>query len=132
MSEVKEAEVSIEADQKTITTTTEQIAATVSNVRLRSRTNRVLLIAWAQVSTGTACSALTPRIRRGAAITGALVNEANAEEVKAAAGSREFVMTMGIDEREGEESVEYSVTVQQTDASANGSVDQAGIVALVL
>ena len=116
----------------TITTTTEAVAISSGEVRVPNQTARIVVIGWAQVTTGAATTTLTPRIRRGTAIKGTLVGEANAEEVKAAAGSTEPVMLIVQEDRANEASVEYSLTVQQASATGNGTILQAGIIVLVL
>lgn len=115
-----------------ITTTTEKVAASSGPAKLAYQTAKVLIIAALQVTTGANTTGLTARIRRGTAITGTLVGEANVEQVKAAAGSTEVMFLMLAEDRAGEESVEYSLTVQQAAASADGSILQATIVVVTL
>jgi len=106
-----------------------EVAVSAANVPLSvSKSScRCLIKAWAQLTTGTNTTSVKPRIRRGADATGTLVNEANIEQVKAAAGSTEFFFTMALDERANVSSVQYTLTLEQAGASADGSSIQAGI-----
>ena len=132
MSKVREVEIVTTGTSVTLTTTTENVAVSSGPVKTPFQTHRVIIIGWAQVTTGAGTTALTPRIRRGTAITGTLVGEANAEENKVVAAETEPVFIMVVEERAGEESVEYSLTVQQADATGNGTIVQSGILVLVL
>lgn len=115
----------------TITTTTEKDLVNSGPATTTRQTSNVCVIAWAQVTTGTNTTALTPRIRRGTGIAGTLVGEANAEQVKAAAGSTEALFAFTCEDRADVATVDYSLTVQQTAASANGSALQGGILVFV-
>jgi hypothetical protein len=127
MADLVEKDVSTATGNVTITTTTEKVAITSPAVRVPLQTARVLVKGWAQVTTGADTTALTPRLRKGDAITGTLLGEANAEAVKAAAGSTEAVQCWAIDTVSNVDSVQYSFTVQQTGASADGTIVQSGI-----
>jgi len=132
MPEVEEVGAATATTDVTITTTTEAVAVSSGAVPFPRASGQVLVSGWAQVTTGAGTTALTPRIRRGTAITGTLVGEANAEQVKAAAGSTEPVFAMAREDRANEGTVEYSLTVQQTGATGNGTILQSGITVLVL
>lgn len=111
----------------TIVTTAETVAATVAGVSTPRPGLKVVITAIVQVTTGGSTTALTPRIRRGTAITDPLVGEANAQQVAAAAGSTETVEIM-VEDFPGEVAGQsYVVTVQQTAAAANGAIVQADI-----
>jgi len=92
---------------------------------------QVLIWAWGQLTTGASTTTVTPRIRRGTTITGALIGEANAEDVKAAAGSIEPYMIMLTEDVTQEDRIQYSFTLQQAGATGNGTVQQASILVLV-
>src|SRR3954471_7634918 len=69
-------------------TTTSKTAIITSNLTRTPRDEvEVVVIGYAQLTTGTNTTAVTARIRRGTTTSDTLVNEANAEQVKAAAGS---------------------------------------------
>jgi hypothetical protein len=74
---------------------------------------------------------VTPRIRRGTTTSGTLVGEANAEQVKAAAGSTEPFFITVCEDRSDVATVDYNLTLQQTAASANGSALQGTILVFV-
>ena len=132
MTKIREAEIVQTGTSVTLTTTTENVAVSSGPVKTPLQTHRVVIIGWAQVTTGAGTTDMTPRIRRGTAITGALVGEANAEENKVVAAETEPVFIMAVEERAGEESVEYSLTVQQGGATGNGTIIQSAILVLVL
>lgn len=91
----------------------------------------VCIVAWAQLTTGTNTTTVTPRIRRGTAASGTLVGEANAETILAAAGSTEKYFFLACEDRADVATVDYSLTLEQAGASANGTALQAGILVLV-
>lgn len=105
-----------------IVTTTETVAATVAGVSTPRANVKVGLKATVQVTTGTNTTALTVRLRRGTAITDTLVGEANPVQVAAAAGSTEECTIMWEDAPGDVAGQSYVVTIQQTAASANGSI----------
>jgi len=115
-----------------LVTTAETVVVSSDLVLTPFATSRVIVIAWAQLTTGTATTAVTPRIRRGTVITGTLLGEATPVTVGAAAGSTEQFYAIAFEERQSTDRVQYSFTLQQTAASANGSALQGGIVVLVL
>ncbi len=127
MAEVLEKEVVVSATNVTLVTTGETVIISSGPLKMPFQTARAIIKAWAQLTTGAATTTVTPRIRRGTAVGGTLVGEANAEDVKAAAGSTEPFFIMASEARAGEESVEYSLTLQQAAATGNGTVLQAGI-----
>jgi len=132
MADIKEVAFNHITADVTIPTTTETVVLSSGLVSLPFHTCHIIILAWCQLVSGTGTTDVTPRIRRGTATTGALVGEANAEVVKTAAGSREPFMIMVHEERAGEEAVEYCLTIQQTAATADGTVNQATIVVLVI
>jgi hypothetical protein len=116
----------------TLTTTTETVVATVSNVGTPRAGCKVILRGWTQITTGTNTTALTVRVRRGTTITDPLVGEANPEQVEAAAGSTEAI-DFAFEESPGElASASYVLTVQQTAASADGTALQSELTVEVL
>lgn len=113
-----------------LVTTAETVVATLSGINT-GRALNVQVRGWAQLTTGTNTTAVTPRIRRGTTITGTLVDEANPVTVGAAAGSTEDFEIDVVDEGADLAGASYVLTLQQTGASANGSCLQAGIEAYV-
>lgn len=114
----------------TITTTTEKVAITSPIVPFPLDAGDVTIMGWAQVTTGGSTTALTPMIRRGTAITDTAITEANVEQVKAAAGSTEFLYTIANEQRTAA-SAQYVFTVKQTGAAADGTILQSGICVFV-
>jgi hypothetical protein len=127
MPELQEKAVNYSAANVTITTTTETAVVSSGRVPTPRHTCLVLVKAWCVLTNGTGTTAVTARIRRGTNTSGTLVSEANAEQIKTAAGSTEPYTVMATEERAGQESVEYTLTIQQTAATANGTVVAAAI-----
>ena len=127
MPEVLEKGAAFSTTNITVTTTTEQVAISSGRVPIPTATCRAVVRAWCQLTLGTATTTVTPRIRRGTAITDPVVGEANPEQIKTAAGSTEPYMIQVEESLQDRESVEYSFTVQQAAATANGTVLQAHI-----
>lgn len=113
----------------TLTTTAETVIIS-SNLTATPRDEaEVVVLAYAQLTTGTMTTAVTARIRRGTATSGTLVNEANAETIGPAAGSTAPYIAM-ITEQRPTSSLQYSLTLQQTAANGNGTALQACILVL--
>lgn len=132
MADIKEAEITTTTTAVTLPTTDETVIVTSPRVSLPFHTCRVVIIAWAQLTTGTATSAVTPRIRRGGTTAGTLVGAATSETIKVAAGGTEPLFIIVSEERAGEEAVDYSFTLQQANATGDGSSLQATILVLIL
>ncbi len=105
----------------TLVTTSETVVATVSGVGTYRPGEIVRLRGEAKLTTGTATTAVTPRVRRDS-VTGTVVNEANAITIGAAAGSTESFEVQCEDSFSGEVAGQtYVLTLEQTGASANGT-----------
>ena len=121
----------ISYDAETLTdtnvpTTTETIVATLTGVATPRRTN-VSVRGRVDLTTGTATTAVTLRIRRGPAITDTLIGEATPEQLTAAAGSTESHEVEALDAGVDLAGATYILTVQQTAATGNGSCLNADI-----
>lgn len=127
MPELEEKAVAVSATNVTLTTTSETVIISSAPVKVQRDTCLVHIRAWAQLTTGAATTTVTPRIRRGTAVGGTLVSEANAETVKAAAGSTEPFVIEAIEERSNVDMVQYSLTLAQASATGDGTALQAGI-----
>lgn len=127
MADMVQKEVTITSADTALVTTAETAVVSSPVMSVPKNSCRCLVKGWAQLTTGTNTTSVKPRIRRGADATGTLVNEANIEQVKAAAGSTEFFVSWAVDERQNVGSVQYTLTLEQAGASANGSCLQAGI-----
>lgn len=131
-SEIREAVYTHFTANVTLVTTAETVVVSSGPVTTTFETHRVIILAWAQLTTGTNTTAVTPRIRRGTTTSGTLVSEANAITIGAAAGSNEQFYAAVIEDRQGQAAVEYSLTLEQAGASANGTALQGGILVLLL
>lgn len=132
MADVREIEAVVETADTTVTTTTETAAATSPEVRVPARTGRVLVLAWAKLTTGAATTTVTPRLRRGSGTAGTAVGDATVEAIKAAAGSSEVFSVFFTEDVDNVDTVQFTFTLQQAGATGNGTIVQAGIVVAVL
>ena len=127
MADIYEKEVVYQSADVNIPTTTETVVVSSGPVRAPVPTFRAHVQAWFQIATGAGTTGFTPRIRRGTATSGTLVGQAISMIIVAAAGSQEMQFIDVVEERAGEASVEYSLTVEQGGATGNGTVLQAAI-----
>lgn len=109
-----------------LVTTAETVVATLSGVTT-GRRNDVRLRGWAELTTGTNTTSVTPRIRRGTDATGTLIGEGNPRAVAAAAGSTEEFDVEGVDAGADLSGATYVLTLQQAGATANGSCLRAAL-----
>ncbi len=130
MANIREAEASSFTADVTLVTTAETVIISSPPLTAPSDAMQVYVLAYAQLTTGAATTAVTPRIRRGTAITSALVGEANAEAIKAAAGSTEPFFLAIVETLRGLSVVQYSFTLQQAAAAGNGIALQGAILVL--
>lgn len=115
----------------TITTTTETVVATLTGISTRYASERVALHGWVQLTTGTATTTVTLRVRRGTDTSGSLIGEANAVSIGAAAGGTEQ-FDIDVEDTPGDvASQSYVLTAQQAAATGNGTALQAILEALV-
>lgn len=104
----------------------ETVIATLTGVSTPRRTD-VQIEGWAQITPGTAATAVTLRVRRGVDTSGVLVGEGNPEAIAGAVASTEDhyikVRDVGVDLFNGT----YVLTAQQTAATGNGSAVQSSM-----
>ena len=127
MPEVNEKVVTTTELSAAVVTTGETVMISSGPVKVPTQTCLVHVRAWAQLTTGAGTTAVIPRIRQGTTITGAIVGSANPEEVKVTAGGTEPFVMSAIEGQSGQDTVEYSFTLQQVGATANGTRQQAAI-----
>lgn len=132
MADIQEVSFNVSGAQVTLVTTTEAVVISAPAIAVPRQTIFSVVFGWGQLLVGTGMTHGTPRIRRGTAITSTLVGEATAEEIKTAAADREPFFIMTGEELSDRADVEYSFTLQATGASANGTVDQAAILVLLI
>lgn len=132
MADIREAAVASTISAVTITTTTETVVITSPPTDLPAPTITAVILGWCQMTIGTACTAVTPRIRRGTTITAPLVGAANAEAIKTAVGSNEPFFLMLSESLVNLDQVQYSFTVQQTAATGNGNALLSSILVLLM
>jgi len=102
----------------TLTTTTETALVTTPGIAtLGARTISIQSVA--QITSGTAATAITLRVRRGSGTGGTSVGTPAALTVTA---GNTAVLAYGFDDTPGESAgLQYTVTAQQTAATANGT-----------
>lgn len=132
MPEVRSCEGNVSAANVTLVTTAETVIVSSPLVTMEEQTQAFLILAWAQVTTGTNATSITARVRRGTAVGGTLVNEANLTADGIAAAKTSDVMTMAMESQAGLASAQYSLTITQNGADGNGAVVQSGIIVLAL
>jgi hypothetical protein len=103
-----------------VTTTTETVVLTLPAVSTNGPGDTVSIQGIVDMTYGTGTTAVTVRVRRGTGITGTLVGTADPWNVTAGNTSEQ---TFAVEDTPGEVAGQaYVVTVQQTAATANGSV----------
>lgn len=113
----------------TITTTTETVAATTLPISTDGANQTVNLDCSGEVTPGTSTTALVIKVRRGTGITGTQVGTTQTLTVTA---PNKTGFSVQVADTPGEVAgQQYVVTVTQTGAAANGTIDQAAIQAVI-
>lgn len=113
----------------TVTTTTETVAAVLTIPSDASADQIVQLSGMVDLLVGTGTTQLTCRIRRGNGITGTIVGTGEAQTVTA--GSTVQTGCEATDTPGLEAGQQYSLTVQQTAATGNATVNAASLEAIL-
>jgi hypothetical protein len=132
MADIREVGVSGTIVNATVTGTTETIVVTSPAIDLPGPQITACIMAYCQLTTGGTQVTVTPRIRRGTAITSPLVGLANAEALKAAAGSTEPFFMMVTESISNLDQVIYSFSLQQAGGAGNGTALQVAIWVLLI
>lgn len=130
--EVNSAEINISTANVAIVTTTEKLIIASPPITLERPNATFLIMAWAQVTSGTNGTALTPRIYLGATEAGTLLGEGNAVTLAAAAGGNEQLFIMASTVLTERSSAQFCLSIQQTTADGNATALQSGIVVFQL
>lgn len=125
MSSVTQKQVGIAAAAVTLVTTAETLIAYSGRVEIQYQTIRSVIRGWANVTWGTGTTSAILRFRRGNGLTGTIVATTGNVNVTAA-------QTTAIDLQFAEQIIngefnDYSLTIQQNAATANGTVNLAQI-----
>lgn len=111
----------------TLTTTAETVVATVTGVSTSQAGQTVSIRGLANITLGTNTTAVVMRVRRDS-LTGTVVGEVQTEQIFSAAGSTEDHEIYREESNPGEFSGRtYVVTVSQTGATANGTVNNGSV-----
>lgn len=132
MADVQEASVNFSTANVTLVTTAETVIISAPRVAVPRQTVTAFIFAVAQLTTGTTTTGVTPQIRRGALVTDPLVGEANTITLGAAVGSNEQFFGFASEELVRLADVQYSFTLTQVAATANGTALLAAILVLLL
>ena len=109
-----------------VVTVNETILAQV-NVSVDNASANILLEGNVDITTGAATTALTVQVRRGATLAGPVVGVA---EVPGAGAAARVVVPLQVIDSPGEVAGQvYSLTVTQTAATGNGTVNSASLTA---
>jgi hypothetical protein len=104
----------------TVVTTAETIVATTPAISTPSPDTPVTISGVLSMTYGTGTTAVTVQVRRGTTVSGTLVGEANAWNVTAGNTSEQ---TFSVKDTPGDVAGQsYVITVTQTGATANGTV----------
>lgn len=106
-----------------VVTTTETVALVTPPVSTTFGSDAIEIEGMVNLLAGTGTTAAVLRIRRGNGITGTVVRAADTDTI--AAGSSESFLVQGVDTPGDVAGQVYSITVQQTAASANGTINGA-------
>lgn len=115
----------------TLTTTTETSVLSITRLPMTKPVQKITIIGWAQLTTGTGTTTVTMRARQGTTTSGALVGEATAITIGAAAGSNEVFTIVTSEDRSVEGTVDYNITLTQAGATGDGTALQGGLTAIV-
>ncbi len=130
MSSILQAGFGVNIAAQTITTTTELSGVTSSLVVATTPVEHVLVIGYLTVALGAGTTTGTVRIRRGSGITGTVVGNPQARTVTASTTVTLVAMVSEDQILLGE--IQYTVSMQQGAATANGTIQEAVIVVLFL
>lgn len=114
----------------TLVTTAATVVATTPPINLPYDNAQVLLYAYANITMGTGTTSLTYVLRRGPTVSDTLITTASA--ITVVAGNKVLVCLCYPDQPGVVAGQQYSLAVQQTAASANGTVNDVAIIAMIL
>ncbi len=109
----------------TLVTTAETLVAYSGQAKVTFATMRAIILGWLQIVYGTGTTGIILRIRRGNGITGAVVAGGNTETAGVAAAAVGDLSIKFSEQLIGQDFADYSLTVQQVAATANGTVNLA-------
>jgi hypothetical protein len=129
---IQDAVANYSATDTAVVTTTETVAITTPLMRINRNSAIVMIAAWAQLLLGTATTTVTPRIRRGDAITDTIVVGSDTIAIQSAVATNAQYQLIGFAQPLAEQVLRYSLTLAQVSATANGTIVQAGIFAIAV
>jgi hypothetical protein len=129
MSQVQGADSQQAVGTTTVVTTTETTAVSTNAVRGPYENCKVSVKAQINITTGTGVTAVVARIRRNASNENVIVQVMN---IAAGASTNVTATIMGADAVPDGRDCIYSVTVVQSAATGNGTIQAANIEALVI
>lgn len=130
MADIREVSTGFVTADTAIVTVAETIGVTSDPINVGGESYVVVIFAWLVVTLAASVTSYTVRIRRGLLITDPLVGEANL--VTATASTNIQANKLVVDPLSGDRAgLVYSASISCAAASANGSILEAGIVALI-
>jgi hypothetical protein len=125
MSSIVQKQIGLSSGIINLVTTAETLVAYTGRCEANLPTLRAIIRGWALITPGTGTTAMQLRIRRGNGITGAVVGVTG--PISLAMGQYFDTDVINVESVSNVEYVDYSLTVQATGASANGTVGAATI-----
>lgn len=133
MAEILEKSVTYQNNMAlSVPTTTETSVLVSPKVPVPVQTGLIHIRAWVQWTTGTGTTAATVRIREGSGLSGTLVNQQVQQSIGAAAGGIEGFVTEATVAVQNVDTVQYTLSIAQSGATGNGTVQQAALEVEVL
>lgn len=114
----------------TLVTTAETIVATSQPLTLALDFALITILWWVEVTFGTGTTTIVPRIRRGNTLTGSAINVGAG--LNATAGQSVILNGVYVDTPGAVAGQQYSLTLAQGAATANGSIQDVAIVVFSL
>jgi len=115
-----------------VTTSAETLAAVGPQLTMEQNTGKAAVKGFLTLTIGTNTTAVTTRLYRGTTAAGTLISTAIAQAGNFVAGSPAQFVVQATDVLTNVGTAQYCMTVQQTGASANGSITTAVIETEVL
>jgi hypothetical protein len=113
----------------TLPTTTETVIARLDGISTRDPAERVTLVGRATITAGTGTTAVVLRVRRGTSTTDPQVGENMTHSLAAGSSAN---LAVAVDDFPGEVANQsYVLTAAQVGATANGTVANAELIAII-
>lgn len=132
MADIKECEIAISQENVTVVGNDETAILNSPVIKAPFNTCRAIIIAWGQLKTGNGTTAVIPRIRSRQPGGWIVISRGVSEAIKTSAGSVEPFFIIASEERFNVDALQYALTLQQVNATTDGTCLQAAILVLIL